>query len=464
MDYRDLETKRKEEYEQMLKKLDASVPENLDDVCQRAFARELKHKRVMRIVKPMASIAAVFTIFVFSVNFITPVAEACSKIPVLKELAAAVSFSNSLSAAVKNDYVQTMALSQVKDGVEADIDYVIVDKRQLNIFYRLKYTDGHKSKDGQILAASVKLDENMPPHSISWAGPDEEEDKLRKITIDFTESDVPQTVEFELEAAERDISTWERTGDKSVKFNFTLEIDPYYMAQGKNTEFDESFEISGQKFTLKNAEIYPTHLQINLESDESNTMWLKQLTFTAEIKGDNEEILGTATGVTAYGDKNTGEVLSYRKESPWFAEAETLSITIKGARLADKKKEGVELVFSGDGEDFKAEAKGLPDWITVESARMLDGSREELPDIEVRFEAEYGAEGSYATNIFETEFIDGAGKKCSLDGIGAVSSYDEKYSNILVFNDYEYDNAIVFMDFEHLWTARKTLKFEAELK
>ena len=55
------------------------------------------------------------------------------------ELAQAVAWSPSLSAAVENDYVQPIGQSQTVNGVTATVEYVIVDRKQLSIFYTLDY-------------------------------------------------------------------------------------------------------------------------------------------------------------------------------------------------------------------------------------------------------------------------------------------------------------------------------------
>ncbi|MFR7893274.1 MAG: DUF4179 domain-containing protein [Dysosmobacter sp.] len=54
-------------------------------------------------------------------------ARACGRIPLLADLAKAVSWSPSLSAAVENDYVQPLRLSQSKNGITARVEYLIVD-------------------------------------------------------------------------------------------------------------------------------------------------------------------------------------------------------------------------------------------------------------------------------------------------------------------------------------------------
>ena len=77
--------------------------------------------------------------FVLAVNTLPTFALACGKVPVLRELAAAVAFSPSLSAAVEHDYVQYIGQSQSVDGLTLTLEYVIADAQQMVVFYR---TDG----------------------------------------------------------------------------------------------------------------------------------------------------------------------------------------------------------------------------------------------------------------------------------------------------------------------------------
>ena len=88
-------------------------------------------------VRSLGGLAACFAAFVLLVNYCVPVAYACSKVPVLRELAEAVTFSRSLTDAVENEYVQPMELSQTENGITAEIAYLIVDQKQVNVFYRL---------------------------------------------------------------------------------------------------------------------------------------------------------------------------------------------------------------------------------------------------------------------------------------------------------------------------------------
>ena len=99
---------RKDEYNEWLAELDQTVPA-LDETLTRAQKRRRRKKIILG---PILSVAAVFALFVVAVNSSVKVAYACSQIPILKELAEAVTFSQSLTDAVENEYVQPLNLMQ----------------------------------------------------------------------------------------------------------------------------------------------------------------------------------------------------------------------------------------------------------------------------------------------------------------------------------------------------------------
>ena len=185
---------RMEEYQALRLQLEQPVPE-LENTLQRAKMR--LHRKRMRLFRAAGSIAACFAVFVLLVNFCAPVAYACSKVPVLRELAEAVTFSRSLTDAVNNEYVQPIALKQTSGGITASVEYLIVDQKQVNVFFRLAsnaYTslgiDPDVSlPDGQrIGSCSLGLNE--------WDVPNGE---LQSVTLEVYDGDVPASIRLKLE-------------------------------------------------------------------------------------------------------------------------------------------------------------------------------------------------------------------------------------------------------------------------
>ena len=97
---------RMDEYTALLAELE-QTPEELDHTVNKALNRKNTLQKKRRFFSTtLGGLAACFATFVLLVNLSTPFARACGRIPLLADLAKAVSWSPSLSAAVENDYVQ----------------------------------------------------------------------------------------------------------------------------------------------------------------------------------------------------------------------------------------------------------------------------------------------------------------------------------------------------------------------
>ena len=146
---------RNEEYRALLAELE-DLPERLDRTEQRALLRrESARKRRRWFGVPAVGMAACFGAFVLLVNLSVPFARACGSVPLVRELAKAVAWSPSLSAAVENAYVQPIGQSQTVNGITATVEYVIVDQKQLNIFYTL-HSDAYDNFSTELPVFSEK--------------------------------------------------------------------------------------------------------------------------------------------------------------------------------------------------------------------------------------------------------------------------------------------------------------------
>ena len=128
---------RMEEYQALLSELERPVPE-LERTLDRAKAR----RRRRAILKPLAGLATAAAVFVLLVNCCAPVAYACAQVPILRELAELLRFNQSLSAALEHDYGQMIGQEQTENGITARVEYLIVDQKQVNVFYSVTGRDG----------------------------------------------------------------------------------------------------------------------------------------------------------------------------------------------------------------------------------------------------------------------------------------------------------------------------------
>lgn len=370
---------RNEEYQQLLKQLDMTPP-SLEYTVQRAQARDKACRRKRRLLGvPVGSLVICFTAFVLMVNLFPTFAYACGGVPVLREFAKAVAWSPSLSAAVENQYVQPIGMSQTENGITATVEYVIVDQKQVNIFFTL---------EGAYEYLSADMPTFSPVQRCSVLGADfrQPPGTLLHYTLDYGDEDVPDgfTMTFPVfgeqpgeqdapvplqRSYEEELLSPEKEPERKIlaEFTFDLHFDPAYTDQGERISVQKDFELDGQTLAVTEAEVYPTHVRIHVIGAEENSAWLKGLEFYLEDeKGNRFEAI--SNGIVASGDTDTPANVSFRLESTYFSRSEHLTLHITGAEWLDKARERVEI-------DLKNQmAPWLPEGVTLlEAQEYPDG-------------------------------------------------------------------------------------------
>lgn len=312
--------------------VDRAVDRRLEGTLGRAIARQ---KRKNLVFRPLIGLAASFALFVLLVNFSTTVADACSGIPVLRELAEAVTFSPSLEDAVDNEYAQIMDIFDQDGDVSGKVEFLIVDQKQVNIFFRL-YSDKYEE-----LTIEPNVDglggEDIGSYSCGMNSFDVPNGELWSVTIDFVDEDVPDGMKFKLairdlghlfdenhvmteEEMEEEMFHPEGTSEEEfvAHLEFDLEFDPEFTAKGEKMEVNQIVELEGQKISIETVEIYPTHMRINISDSEENTAWLKRLDFYI-VTDKKEKFEPVEVGITSTGSADTNTMTSYRavKNRDW---------------------------------------------------------------------------------------------------------------------------------------------------
>ncbi len=366
---------RMEEYQALQGKL-SQQPSGLEDTLARAKRRLQRRNR--RIVRTCGSLCAVFVLFVALVNFCVPVAYACSRIPGLRELAQAVTFSRSLSAAVENEYVQPLSLTQTRGGITAKVEYLIVDQKQVNVFFRLESTDyetleaepAFRLADGSHIGSCIY---GMNDHDVPVG-------QLQSAMLEVTEGDLPAQLQLTLEVYSRDNDgalaaevapssdgttlTVEALRRETVEFTFLLEYDPAFTAAPRIYPVEQTVELDGQRVTIRQVEVYPTHLRVQVADDPENTATLQRLFFYIEtdwgMRFDTE-----SNGVLSF---RSGDslVTTYRADSTYFYQADHLRLVITAAEWLDKDQQPVYVDLANNT------AGAGPEGVIFLSARQTD--------------------------------------------------------------------------------------------
>lgn len=428
---------RNAEYEALLRELE-QVPDQLEGTVQRAAAREAASRRRRRFFGiPAGSLAACFGAFMLLVNLFPPFARACGSIPVLRELAKAVSWSASLSAAVENEYVQPIGKSQTVNGITAAMEYVIVDQKQLNIFFTLD-SDAYDN-------LSAEMPRFTPEQGCSIIGSDYRQPPgtLLHYTLDYGDKDVPDslTMTFGVTTYVEQEHVWEaperayedemlepvegEEPDILAEFTFTLEFDPQFTAKGEIVPVDRAFALDGQSLTVTEVEVYPTHVRVNVADNPDNTAWLEGLEFYLENE-DGERFEPISNGITATGSLDSPAYVSFRLESPYFADSEHLTLHITGATWLDKDMETVRVDLAN------RTAEKLPEDVVFESAEKRDGGWV------LTFRGKQRRE-HHTHQIWEMVFFDETGKEYEIDRRSFSTIGDGYFEEMLPLSGYEED-------------------------
>lgn len=355
---------RNAEYEKLMEELNAMpVPEG---GVGRALRRERRNRYLTR---PFVGAAAAFALFVVLVNASTTVAYACSRIPGLRELAAAVTFSRSLSDAVENEYVQPVNLEQTANDITVRVEYLIVDQKTVTVFYRfLSERYPNLGEEPRVFSSDG---DSPPPCSYGpndWGVPNGE---LRSMFIDFVSDDVPPALRLRLRLRDMDEhrpseapthSIWddphEQEPDYIAEFEFLLEFDPYFTAQGRHFASDRSFTIDGQTLHLTNVDVYPSYLNLTIRGDGANTAWLESLKFYL-VTDKGERFDAVTNGILSVGDPDTPEMISFRADSTFFYDADAISLYVTEAEWLDKDVETIHVDLKSAAADFMPEGAEL---------------------------------------------------------------------------------------------------------
>lgn len=424
--------------------------QELADTLNRAYKKKRKRTRKL-IICPLCGMATCFAAFILLVNLSAPVANACSQIPILRELAESVTFSRSLTNAVENDYVQTINLQQTQNDITATIEYLIVDQKQVNIFYRLT-SEKYVGEFEKLVAEPVIScdDKNVAFYVYNHSFGSMDNGELQSITVDFTQGNVPDQLQCTLKV----YCFYEHAAHSNptylAEMKFDLEFEPQFTAIGKLYPVNETVVLGDHKITVKNIEVYPTHLRVDVAESKDNTAWLKNLDFYIETE-EGLKFEPVSSGVIATGSADSPSMVSYRADSTYFYEAEHLKLVITGAKWQRKDMETTYLnLITGEhgelpeGVEFDHIKKQGDDWsITIRDIPGEDGEMH---------------------RAFSDLYLDSAGNRYTVNkfhlAIGKLNKDGsvQCYYTYVILRNYPYDEVWLTPLLSNIWTAEKPVE------
>lgn len=448
---------RKEEYQNLIQELEAAAPG-----LQRSVDKARKRRARTRIFyRPLASAAAVFMMFVVLVNFSAPVAYACSWLPILRELADAVTFSRSLTDAVENEYAQIVDQEQTENGITASVEYLIVDRKQVHIFFRMdSFWHSQLSADAMVEWEIPYKPINDGPidgkrmRMCDWMNFSKLDNGLYMLKLDCFTENIPSRIDLTLQVYEGGSQEgeyfWEwdeAEREYLAELRFNLKFDPKFTAPGKIIQLDQPLEMEGQRFTLTNVEVYPTCMYVSMIEDVDNTMKLQNLNFYIESSSGMQFHQSYCGAVTRHIDSG-GDVLTFEADSMYFYDADSLNLVITGATW----KETQEQTFSVDL--VTGEADSLPDGLELQGVEKQDG------DYLLTFHT--AIEQDSVRHIYGQTYKDPEGGEYTLQWTSAYGEPDEAGEvtymvDVLRLRDYHYEQVWLANQYRKKWLPEEPI-------
>lgn len=334
------------------------TPPELEFTVQKAVrraARKEKHrKRARRVLAPLASLAGAAAVFVLLVNISVPFAMACNQVPGLRELTRVVAYDPSLRAALEHDYIELVKRTETLDGMTVHLEYLIADRSNLTLFYRVTDEQGREIETiPELLDADG---ERLDGYTSSWGYPGEEE--LQHAEYLFSEGVLPDRIDVRFELQDNtDPGTYTPVGE--VVFD-AVDIHFQYLQNRRTIELNQPLTVLGQTVYIERVECYPLQTRIVYRTDPANTAKLTSLPFyLTDSKGNR--IGKDAGGITGLGLPGSDDLSARILDTVWWDEDETYTLCLDKAAAVPHDAEIV--LYDPATKTFT----GLPDYISVAS-------------------------------------------------------------------------------------------------
>ncbi|MCL2679188.1 MAG: DUF4179 domain-containing protein [Dehalococcoidia bacterium] len=399
---------RQQEYNALMLELE-SIPADMMQMSAKTKTRA-RRRNVMRYTAiPSGLFMAILLIITIAVNTSPTVASAFERIPVLRQIVTLVRFNQSLTDAIEHKFIQRIDQEQMVNDITMRVEYVVVDQRQLNVFYTLE-SSVYTHINSFISVLDVESRQEKPVSVFETTDGDLNNiGTLRMATINFAREQMPARLILKarvdvLDAPQiagvlpkpmQNLAEQEYTAPEIVAtatFEFVLEFDPAFTEQGDTFFVNQDFMIDGQRLTLTTVEIYPTHMRANFSADPANTAWLTSLRFYAENEyGDRFGAI--SNGIIAFGAHDSPMMVSHIMDSPFFAESSHLTLFIEQVVWLDKDMERVKVDL------VNGTANNLPNGVTLSEVRQ-DGTSWQLYFAVVE-QAEYRSHQVFGHSCFD---------------------------------------------------------------
>lgn len=452
---------RMDEYRELVNEL-SRMPKGMEGAVERARRRAHRTQFIRKLAAPAATFAATAASFILLINAFPTFAFACSGVPILRGIAAAVAVSPSLSAAVAHDYVHYIGQSQTVDGVTVKLECAIVDQIQAVFFYSVNGGRFHGCAN-----LTDQSGQSISGYGVTSQGGEYEGlERLESMTISLVNCTLPDRFTMEMfflpdpeqKAGEAPPSgtpaeDWPskdqdpRYTPGVLCFRFDVTLNPSLISEGRTVDVGCWLELDGQRILVDKLELSPTRTVLRLGEDSGNTAWLKSLKFWFEDEQGNryDKIDGV---VSASGEVDSKSFLTYYFQSLYYNQTQSLTLCVSQAEWLNKNQEHVLLDLT------TGECPNLPEGICVDEVRRTGDF------VEVRLLAPMEKEGHGQT--FAYEYWDPEGNRHEFTQYGCGHRLDDEKRMVGIYEyiyleNYPWDTVELELSFSSISTYEQPI-------
>lgn len=228
-----------------------------------------------------------------------------------------------LISAVENEFFQPVKQSVEKNGYKFTVDSIIADAQRMVILYKVEGPNINGNTG--FLDFKLKTSEGLDLEAVikSVHTPNDDAEGLSVPVYDSLDilmgegNKMPESLQFSL-----------KLGEEWLTIEFPID-HKHFAGMREDISIQNEFEVSGQRFTIKDAILTPLQVSVTIEADPNNTKHANEFVNLALIdeKGRRYETN------SAFGDLNTS--ITRHFQGSYFVKPKELTLVADGLHLSD---------------------------------------------------------------------------------------------------------------------------------
>ncbi|MEK3884916.1 DUF4179 domain-containing protein [Paenibacillus sp. PL2-23] len=235
-----------------------------------------------------------------------------------------ISYDQSLSSAIENEYLQLVGISVEKNGYKLTVNGVIADSQRLVLLYTAE-GPGINEKNSTFLPYELKNEKGQELSAVIASSHYYRESKHNnEVVQDYLDilmspdTPVPQQLNFRL-----------KLGEEWLEVDVPIDHSEF-VEREERININQEIEIEGQKIVIENAIITPLQVAISFKADPSNKMRLNHF-IDLQLVDERGRTYITNSGM---GDLDNSITRNF--QSPYFQKPKKLTLSARGIHLSER--------------------------------------------------------------------------------------------------------------------------------